>query len=171
MYIKYTRRGFTLIELLVVVLIIGILTAVALPQYQKAVEKSRISEARIMLKALYQGYQLCILQYGADSSKCEMGENYSIDAATSLLAHTDIPLPGEISQGPDACYNSHICINTKDWSYGTDSLTDWYARRIKNGTTPYFLAIDVSNGEISCWEDEKAGSCTPICGADTCILK
>lgn len=72
-------KGFTLIELLVVVLIIGILSAVALPQYEMAVEKARFTQALTAQKALVDAEQIYYMANG----------NY-----TSNLGDLDISFPG-----------------------------------------------------------------------------
>ena len=76
---KNTKLGFTLIELLVVVLIIGILAAIALPQYTKAVEKSRAAEA---------------MQVLGDLATAESLYYMANNAYTTNLASLDMEFPG-----------------------------------------------------------------------------
>ena len=68
---KRRLGGFTIIELLVVVLIIGILAAVALPAYEKAVEKSRVAEALTLFKSVVQANQVYCLANGKYASSFE----------------------------------------------------------------------------------------------------
>ena len=49
------KKGFTLIELMIVVAIIGILAAIAIPNFLKFQAKSKMSEAKTNLGAIYTG--------------------------------------------------------------------------------------------------------------------
>ncbi|WP_428073858.1 type IV pilin protein [Candidatus Avelusimicrobium luingense] len=96
------QQAFTLIELLVVVLIIGVLAAVALPQYQKVVEKSRMAEAVTLVRNIANANQVFYMANGRYADMTEL----------SLL---DIEIPG--TSFSHATYTGRI--ETKDFIYSS----------------------------------------------------
>ena len=79
------KRGFTLIELLVVVLIIGILSGVALPQYEKAVMKSRYSNLMATVNALGAAEELYYMANGEYTDDFEATWRDVNDGCRALL--------------------------------------------------------------------------------------
>ena len=162
------QRAFTLIELLVVVLIIGILAAVALPQYQKAVEKSRISEARVVLDTMRKNYQLCVLEYGEPG-----GSDDECGYSVIIPDHLTVDLPGELETDISNCpTGGSKCFKTKDWIYDTDDNEMFYANRVINDTVVYGLWVEYSDGSIICYNENTSTRdyCQMLCGGNGCTL-
>jgi prepilin-type N-terminal cleavage/methylation domain-containing protein len=61
---KWTPKGFTLVELMVVVAVVGILSTVAIPLYKQYQIKSRSSETKFILSALYTAEQSWFAEHG-----------------------------------------------------------------------------------------------------------
>ena len=138
--------GFTLIELLVVVLIIGILAAVALPQYTKVVEKSRAAEALQMVSSIAKANEVY---------KMTTGE-YATDI--SLL---DIEVPGT-----DVVYSGRPRKETKYFQYGTRSASQAssiaIANRLPNTERYAFIAFEDGTTICHYYNDEDEKFCRSL---------
>ncbi|MFT4190381.1 MAG: pilin [Comamonas sp.] len=70
---KQVQQGFTLIELMIVVAIIGILSAIAIPQYQNYVARSQVARAQAELGALRTAIEDCLNNGQTAEDACTVG--------------------------------------------------------------------------------------------------
>ncbi|MDD7502432.1 MAG: type II secretion system protein [Elusimicrobia bacterium] len=151
------KGGFTLIELLVVVLIIGILAAVAVPQYQKATLKSRASQLYVFVKHFENLCKLDRLAGGdCSDSLADMGwgypmENYKLqdrletfESAGFTLQHRDRNFAAYMGLNS----NLYFLVNPTGTYCGAcseqikeicQSLGGALSRTVTSGTKPVYL--------------------------------
>ncbi|MBR2082707.1 MAG: prepilin-type N-terminal cleavage/methylation domain-containing protein [Elusimicrobiaceae bacterium] len=108
---KQNNQAFTLIELLVVVLIIGILAAIALPQYKLAVLKSRFVQAKLLVNAFAKAQEI---YYEANGTYAPS------------FAQLDIDTPYYIEQSESTTLNSR----TFEWGMCWTAANDEYGSRV-----------------------------------------
>lgn len=103
-----SKSAFTLIELLVVVLIIGILAAIAVPQYQKAVEKARAAEVITWIGNAKKAVNIWLLAEGGLPAE---GEDIAFlkDGGLSIDLTTGLNCSSERSW----CYNKYFVYNAQ----------------------------------------------------------
>ena len=156
--------GFTLIELLVVVLIIGILAAMALPQYFKAVERSRMAEAITLMDSIVKAQRRKFMQTNryADSFK-------GLDVSPKGAGWGPYFTKGDPRTGAGG-NGFEIALTSGD------HVNAW---RVVNGNSEdaslqyqYFLYRDYQSDNTTCHGINGAGRelCADFCGIDTPVV-
>lgn len=101
---KKVQQGFTLIELMIVIAIIGILAAIAIPNYQNYIKKAAYTEVTSAMAPFKTAVDMCF-QDGADITACDAGAGGvpSAPAATSNKAFNSLTVTdGVITATPNA---------------------------------------------------------------------
>lgn len=80
------QKGFTLIELMIVVAIIGILAAIAIPQYQNYVTRAKYQDGAASLESVKTATALCIQESGGDPTACDTDADIGTTMPTSAAA-------------------------------------------------------------------------------------
>ena len=145
------KKGFTLIELLVVVLIIGILAAIAMPQYTNAVEKARLSEALSTIGSLQRGIDLYLLANGSPGDE---------DNRASMLKNPNITLDIDVTASMDC---SGVVCEGKYFFYEAYCDERCYmvvTRNVRNGRY-YTYELEI-NQETNGWNNNNCYSYSKI---------
>ena len=153
-----TTAGFTLIELLVVVLIIGILAAVALPQYNKAVMKSRAMEVKMFIANVEKAMELYVIDNGLSDAGYISWDALDIDVSSVCNSI------GDQSGGYKCTAKNFTSYAPYMYASGWSLSVYFNSNTIGPGAVSLF-GMGGSNPDRACFLQEGSMKAKPFCEA------
>lgn len=147
---KSLQKGFTLIELMIVIAIIGILAAIAIPQYQNYIARSQVTRAMSEAGSLKTVVETCMLEgkttLGQDYGKCQLGATGSniLDGKVQDSA-PDVPTGMGV---PQVAINKDKNTATVTATFGNSAATMLHKKKVTWSRD--------SSGSWTCATDVKA---------------
>ena len=157
--------GFTLIELLVVVLIIGILAAMAMPQYFKAVERSRMTDAVTLMDSIVKAQRRKFMQ-----TNHYAGEFQGLDVSPKGASGAHYYTKGDPQTGAGG--NGFVIeLTPRDFAGSSVAASRMFEGQVDHPSLQYqyFLDRRYQSDNVDCFGINQAGRelCADFCGLDT----